>query len=112
MKTNELTVSTLKNLKREHKANWLNFYKKLESVLVVLGSRMSREALAELGHTVEIKWTSTEDISEHVTSADFVVAGYSEIEAAALVFVMTQECMGQACNTVENIDRWFTYEIR
>src|ERR1022692_687498 len=88
MKNNTVTVQTIKNLKHQHKTSWLAFNSKLEGVLEVLGRRMSAESTAEKGRTVEVKWSTTEDITDHVTAADFVAAGFSAEEAEAMIFVL------------------------
>lgn len=92
-----MNVQTIKTLKAAHKSNWIGFTKKLEGVLTVIGDRMG------------VKWSTTEDITEHVTAADFVAAGYSADEAEAMIFVLTEDCMGQAVNSTEMMDRWFCY---
>lgn len=93
MKTINEMPAGIKSLKAQHanKQIWLTFMAKLETVAKNLGCKSDEEM---------------EDAAE----SDFVAAGFSEIEAAALVFVMTQDCMGQACTSVEIIDRWFCYE--
>ena len=104
-----MNTTTIKNLKAAHKNSWLAFTAKLEKVLTVIGERMSAEATAEKGRTVTVTWSTTEDITDHVTAADFVAAGFSADEAEAMIFVLTQDCMGQAVNSVEMMDRWFCY---
>lgn len=92
-----MNVQTIKTLKAAHKINWIGFTKKLEGVLTVMGDRMG------------VKWSTTEDITEHVTAADFVAAGYSADESEAMIFILTEDCMGQAVNSTEMMDRWFCY---
>jgi len=104
-----MNTTTIKNLKAAHKTNWLAFNAKVEKVLTVIGERMSAEATAEKGRTVTVTWSTTEDITDHVTAADFVSAGFSADEAEAMIFVLTQDCMGQAVNSTEMVDRWFCY---
>ena len=104
-----MNTTTIKNLKAAHKTNWLAFNAKVEKVLAVIGERMSAEATAEKGSPVTVTWSATEDITDHVTDADFVAAGFSADEAQAMIFVLTQDCMGRAVNSVETIDRWFCY---
>ena len=93
----KMNTQTIKSLKAAHKTNWLAFTAKAEKVLTVMGDRMN------------VKWSATEDITEHVTAADFVAAGFSSEEAEAMMFVLTQDCMGQAVNSTEMVDRWFCY---
>lgn len=97
MKTQIEIELALKNLKRQHKTNWLAFNTKIEGVLAVLGKR------------TDCNWTASEDITEHVTADDFVSAGFSQAEAEALVFILTEDCMGQAVNSLEMVERYFCY---
>jgi hypothetical protein len=101
-----MNTTIIKNLKSAHKTNWLAFTAKVEKVLTVIGERMSAEATAEKGRTVTVTWST---ITDHVTAADFVAAGFSADEAEAMIFVLTQDCMGQAVNSTEMVDRWFCY---
>lgn len=104
-----MNATTIKKLKASHKNNWPAFNAKVEKVLSVIGERMSAEATNEKGRTVTVTWSTTEDIADHVTDADFVAAGFSADEAEAMIFVLTQDCMGQAVNSTEMMDRWFCY---
>lgn len=97
--TNEPTMETLKSLKAQHKTQWLTFFSKLEKVLEVMASRTG------------VTWGTQEDIRDHVIAEDFVAAGFTEAEAAALVFVLTEDCQGRPVESVETVDRWFCYEM-
>ncbi len=108
---NKLEVA-LKNLKRQHKNNWSAFNAKMDGVLTVLGSRMSAEGTKELGRPVTVTWNTTEDITEHVSAEDFVAAGFSPDEAEAMIFVLTEDCMGQAVNSLEMAERYFCYCLK
>lgn len=107
-----MNTTTIKNLKAAHKAHWMAFNASVEKVLTVLGERMSAEATDEKGRPVTVTWSSTEDITDHVTAADFAAAGFSADEAEAMIFVLTQDCMGQAVNSTEMLDRWFCYCVK
>ena len=104
-----MNTTTIKNLKAAHKNNWLEFTAKLKKILAVMGARMSAEATSEKGREVTVTWSGTEDITDHATAADFVAAGFTTDEAEAMIFVLTESCMGQAVNSVEMMDRWFCY---
>lgn len=99
MSTNEITESELKaallGLKKRHtnKQEWLKWYAQLEQLLANVGEN------------------TREDLSEIVTAEHFVAVGFSPAEAEAFIFVMTQDCMGQACTSVEMIERYFCYEL-
>lgn len=92
-------LAALKTLKAAHRGSYVAFSNKLESVLTILGARMG------------VTWTAGEDITDHVTIADFTTAGYSAAEAEAMVFTLTEDCMGQAVNSIEMMDRYFSYEL-
>lgn len=92
----ELTAA-LANLKSEHKNNWLAFNEKVNGVLKVMSARMG------------CTWTTEEDITEHVSAEDFVAAGFTPAEAEALIFVLTEDCQGQAVVNLELAERWFCY---
>ena len=94
-----MNTATLKNLKNQHKNNWLAFNAKLNSVLEVLGKRLG------------VTWNTEEDITDHVSEADFVSAGFSAEEAKAMIFVLTEDCMGQPVNSLEMVERYFCYEL-
>ena len=89
--------NAIRSLKGQHKTAWLQFNAKVQSALSALGERMG------------VAWTSEEDITDHVTAADFMAAGFSAGEAEAMIFVLTQDCMGQAVISTEMIERWFCY---
>ena len=95
--TEQELAAALKNLTKEHKTNWLVFNAKIDAILKAMGTRMG------------CTWSSEEDITEHVSNEDFAVAGFTPAEAEALTFVMTEDCMGQAVNNTEMIERWFCY---
>jgi len=97
MKTNTVSVKTIKNLKRQHSTQWLAFTAKVDATLAALGARMG------------VNWNSTEDITEHVNAEDFVAGGFSQEEADTMIFVLTEDCMGQSVNSAEMIERWFCY---
>lgn len=95
MKSEHEIQQALLCLKRQHakKQDWLKWYAKLEQVASFVGCGPE------------------DDISDLVFAQHFVSAGFTEAEADAFTFVMTQDCMGRACTSVEMIDRWFCYEI-
>lgn len=86
----------LKKLSAEHANQWLKWFSKLKLVAkaVTWGEGQTDESL------------------EDATVADFVAAGYSAEEAAAFLFIMTQDHYGQPCDTVDQIDRWFTANVK
>jgi hypothetical protein len=91
MTTTNQMQAAVKNLKTQHKAQWLTFHSKLKAVAAALNARTS------------------DDILDDVTAAHFVAAGFTPEEAEVLVFLMTEDCMGQPVNSVEMIERWFCY---
>lgn len=95
--TEQELAAALKNLTKEHKTKWLAFNSKVDGVLKVMESRMG------------CSWSTEEDITEHVSAEDFVAAGFTPAEAEALIFVLTEDCMGQAVNNLEMVERWFCY---
>lgn len=97
MKNNTASVQTIKNLKHQHKTAWLAFNSKVDASLAALGARRG------------VTWAADEDITDHVTAEDFVAGGFSKEEADCFIFVLTQDCMGQAVNSTEMIERWFCY---
>ena len=96
MKTTIEITAVIKSLKKVHtnKQSWLGWYAKLESVSTALG--MSAE----------------DDISEMVSAENFVAAGFSQDEADAFVFVLTQEVMFRQVNSISTIERFFCYEVK
>jgi hypothetical protein len=101
MNTNEITevelAAALTKLAREHRNNWLEFNAKIGAILKAMELRMG------------CRWTSDEDITEDVSDEDFAAAGFTPAEANALTFVLTSDCMGQAVDSAEMIERWFCY---
>ena len=95
--TEQNLAAALKNLKKEHKNNWLAFNAKIDAILKAMEKRMG------------CTWSSTEDITEHVANEDFAAAGFTPAETEALTFVLTEDCMGQAVTNTEMIERWFCY---
>jgi hypothetical protein len=89
--------AALQNLTKEHKTNWLKLISRVHEVLNVMSARMG------------CPWTASEDITEHVTAVDFEAAGFTPAEAEALIFVLTEDCMGQPVNSIEMVERWFCY---
>lgn len=89
--TNEIKEG-LAALKTQHQTNWVAFTEKLAGILSIIGARNTEE-----------------DISEHVDAAAFIAAGFSAAESDALLFVLTEDCMGQSVNNLEMVDRWFCY---
>ena len=92
MNTTEEIKKALTGLKAQHKNNWLAFNEKLNGILPIVGAR-----------NIET------DISEDITAEAIVDAGFSSAEAEALLFVFTEECMGQSVNNLEMVERWFCY---
>lgn len=112
MTTAKNLEQALRNLKRQHKTDWSAFNSKMDGVLTVLGNRMSAEGTKELGRPVAVTWNTTEDITENVSAEDFVAAGFSQDEAEAMIFVLTEDCMGQAVNSLEMVERYFCYCLK
>ena len=112
MTTAKNLESALNNLKKQHKTDWCSFNTKINGVLTVLGRRMSAEGTKELGRPVTVTWNTEEDITEHVSAEDFMTAGFSQAEAEAMIFVLTEDCMGQAVNSIEMIERYFCYCLK
>jgi hypothetical protein len=54
---------------------------------------------------------ATEPMAEYVTDEDLAAVGFSSDEANAILFVMTQDCMGQPCTSAENVSRFLTYSV-
>jgi hypothetical protein len=85
-------AQSIANLKRAHKNNWISFWDKLNAIIPQINARNSEE-----------------DITEYITSEDFVAIGYTPSEAAAFMFVFTEDCMGQPVTNLELVERWFCY---
>ena len=102
MKTETTTIkNAITSLTKAHRANWMAWYSKLEKVIPILNGRTCDSNGDDFG--------PEDDLTAVVTDADFTSAGYSADEASALVFVLTEDCMGEAVNSLAMIDRWFTY---
>ena len=57
-------------------------------------------------------WKSEDDITEHAAAEDFQAGGFTVDEAEALLFTLTQvDRFGAAVNSVEMIDRYFSYSL-
>jgi hypothetical protein len=85
----------LKALKIRHtnKQEWLKWFAQLEQV------------------AKNLNCSTSDDLSDDVSDENFKAVGFSQAEADAFVFVMTQDCMGQSCTSVEMIERYFCYEL-
>lgn len=92
MNTTEEIKKALISLKAQHKNNWLAFNEKLNAILPIIGARNSEE-----------------DISEDISADVLISAGFTSDEADALLFIFTEDCMGQAVNNLEMVERWFCY---
>jgi hypothetical protein len=93
MKTMETEIAqALSALKAEHRSNWTAFNSKLNAILPQVGARNSEE-----------------NIAEYIAAEDFIAIGFTPTEADALMFVFTEDCMGQAVINLELVERWFCY---
>jgi len=90
-------TAALASLKNQHKSNWLVFTGKIDALLRSMEKRMG------------CSWSSSEDITEHISDEDFAAAGFTAAEALALKFALTEDCMGQPVNSAEMVERWFCY---
>ena len=86
------TQQALASLKLQHRADWNAFWNKLNAILPQVGARSSEE-----------------NISEDITTEDFIATGYTPAEANALMFIFTEDCMGQSVSNLEMVERWFCY---
>lgn len=83
----------LKTLVALHTARWSDFYSKLEKLA------------SDIGFSVR----SGDKFSDfEITAADFVAAGFSADEAAALMFIVASE----GANDHDGIDRWLVNNRR
>ena len=92
MTTLEQTQKALADLKHQHKTNWLAFNEKLNAILLQVGARNTEK-----------------NIADDVTAESIIAAGFTPAEADAIMFVFTEDCMGQPVVNLEMVERWFCY---
>jgi hypothetical protein len=89
-KLSECDVETgLAELKKIQKNDWVAFSAKLDKAVQV--SNNSGENLLEMTHE------------------DFINAGFTEDQAAACIFILTEEIAGREIETVSMFDKWFAW---
>ena len=86
-----VTEATLRNMKRAEKGT-LPTYSRLVDLAKSNGDK----------DTDDISWA---------TESDLMAVGFSRDEAAAVMFIMTQDCMGVPATSAEQVSRFLNFCI-
>lgn len=81
-------LTALKAIAAARKADWMQWFEKLEAVAKACGA-------------------SSTDAGFDPSCEDLIAGGYTKSEAAALMYVMTEDDCGVVCDNCDTIDRWF-----